>query len=239
MTIATSTFAGFSPDADRLPGRARPEQRPGVVPAAQGRLRAAAQGADGGLVAALAERLEARGIPLRADPKRSIFRIYRDTRFAKDKSPYKTHLGASFPWLEPGPDGPLARAEGMAHANGGYFHFEPGEMYVGGGMYMAEKPRLDAFRRAIVEEPDRIRAALEEPGFVAAFGSVTSHNELKRIPPGLPADHPMAELFRYKDVVFGRNLSDAEALSPDLPDILADAYEAGMPVFRILATIRA
>ena len=52
---------------------------------------------------------------------------------------------------------------------------------------------------------------------MAAFGSITSHNELKRIPPGCPPDHPMAELFRYKDVVFGRNLSDAEALSPIAP----------------------
>jgi uncharacterized protein (TIGR02453 family) len=239
MTIAISTFGGFSPDGvDFLAELAENNDRAWFQPRKADYERLL-KGPMEDLVAALAERFEARGIPLLADPKRSIFRIYRDTRFAKDKSPYKTHLGASFPWLEPGPDGSLAAAEGMAHANGGYFHFEPGQMYVGGGMYLAEKPRLDAFRRVVVEEPDRIRAAIEEPGFVAAFGSITSHNELKRIPPGLPAEHPMAELFRYKDVVFGRNLSDAEALSPDLPDILADAYEAGLPVFRMLATIRA
>jgi len=191
------------------------------------------------LVAALAERLAERGIPLQADPKRSIFRIYRDTRFAKDKSPYKTNLGASFPWLRTGADGDLVVAEGMAHANGGYFNFQPGEMYVGGGMWMPEKARLDAFRRAVVEEPDRVRAALEEPGFVAAFGSVSAHEHLKRVPPGFPPDHPSADLLRYKDVVFGRNLADAEVLSPSLPDTLADAYAAGMPVFRFLDTIQA
>ena len=191
------------------------------------------------LVAALADRLAARDIPLQADPKRSIFRIYRDTRFAKDKSPYKTNLGASFPWQERAPDGRLVAAEGMAHANGGYFNFQPGEMYVGGGMWMPEKARLDAFRRAVVEEPDRVRAALEEPGFVEAFGSVSAHEHLKRVPPGFPPDHPMADLLRYKDVVFGRHLSDAEVLSPSLPDTLADAYAAGMPVFRFLDTIRA
>ena len=125
----------------------------------------------------------------------------------------------------------------MAHANGGYFNFQPGEMYVGGGMWMAEKPRLDAFRRPSSTTPDGVRAALEEPGFVAAFGSVTRHETLKRVPPGFPPDHPMADLFRYKDVVFGRHLSDDEVLSPSLPDILADAYAAGMPVFRFLATI--
>ena len=156
------------------------------------------------LVAALAERLAARDIPLQADPKRSIFRIYRDTRFAKDKSPYKTNLGASFPWLRIGPTASRSIAEGMAHANGGYFNFQPGEMYVGGGMWMPEKARLDAFRRAVVDEPDRVRAALEEPGFVAAFGSVSAHEHLKRVPPGFPPDHPKADLLRYKDVVFGR-----------------------------------
>ncbi len=191
------------------------------------------------LVAALAEGFEARDIPLLADPKRSIFRIYRDTRFSKDKSPYKTHLGASFPWQERSTDGTPVVVDGSAHGNGGYFHFQPGEMYVGGGMWMAEKPRLDAFRRAIVDDPDRVRAALEEPGFRAAFGSVTAHEHLKRVPAGLPADHPMADLFRYKDVVFGRRLSDDEVFSPSLPDTIADAFAAGMPVFKFLATVRA
>ena len=191
------------------------------------------------LVAALAERLAERGIPLQADPKRSIFRIYRDTRFAKDKSPYKTNLGASFPWLRTGSDGVTVVAEGMAHANGGYFNFQPGEMYVGGGMWMPEKARLDAFRRAVVDEPDRVRAALEEPGFVAAFGAVSAHEHLKKVPPGFPPDHPMADLLRFKDVAFGRNLADDEVCSPSLPDTLADAYAAGMPVFRFLDTISA
>ena len=191
------------------------------------------------LVSALADRFDARGLPFIADPRRSIFRIYRDTRFSKDKSPYKTHLGASFPWIDDrGVDGGGHSAGAGAHANGGYVHLQPGNDYVGGGLWRAEKPRLDAFRRAIVDDPDRVRAALEEPGFVAAFGSVSSHDMLKRVPPGWPADHPMADLFRYKDIVFGRNLSDDEIRSPELPDILADAYAAALPVFRFLATLR-
>ena len=239
MAIATPTFTGFRPDAiDFLADLAANNDRDWFAPrkADYERLLKAPMES---LVAALAERFEARGVPLLADPKRSIFRIYRDTRFSKDKSPYKTHLAASFPWLEHSPGGALVEADGAAHANGGYFNFQPGEMYVGGGMWMPEKGRLDAFRRAIVEEPDRVRAALEEPGFLAAFGPVTAHEHLKRVPPGLPADHPMADLFRYKDVVFGRRLSDDEVLSPSLPDTLAEAFAAGMPVFRFLATIRA
>ncbi len=237
MAIATPTFTGFRPDAiDFLADLAANNDREWFAPrkADYERLLKAPMEA---LVAALAERFGARGIPLLADPKRSIFRIYRDTRFSKDKSPYKTHLAASFPWLERSTGGALVEADGAAHANGGYFNFQPGEMYVGGGMWMPEKGRLDAFRRAVVEEPDRVRAALEEPGFLAAFGPVTAHEHLKRVPPGLPADHPMADLLRYKDVVFGRRLSDDEVLSPSLPDTLADAFAAGMPVFRFLATI--
>jgi uncharacterized protein (DUF2461 family) len=111
-------------------------------------------------------------------------------------------------------------------------------MYMGGGMWMPEKPRLDAFRRAILDAPDRVHAALEDPGFVAWFGGARSHEELKRVPPGLPADHPMADLLRWKDIVFGRRLADTEVTSPDLPDVLADGYAAAMPVFRFLATLR-
>lgn len=239
MVVAQTTFSGFRPEAvDFLAELAANNDRDWFTPrkAEYERLLKAPMEE---LVGALAERLAARGIPLSADPKKSIFRIYRDTRFSKDKSPYKTNLGASFPWLERSADGATVVAEGMAHANGGYFNFQPGEMYVGGGMWMPEKPRLDAFRRAVVEEPDRVRAALEEPGFVAAFGTVSAHEQLKRVPPGFPADHPNADLLRYKDVIFGRHLADDEVLSSSLPDTLADAFAAGMPVFSFLATIRA
>jgi uncharacterized protein (TIGR02453 family) len=239
MAVAASTFAGFRPEAvDFLAELAVNNDRAWFTPRKTDYERLLKVPMEA-LVAALADRLVARGIPLLADPKRSIFRIYRDTRFSKDKSPYKTNLGATFPWLDRGEGGEPVIAETSAHANGGYFSFEPGEMYVGGGMWRPEKGRLDAFRRAIVDEPDRVRAALEDPDFVAAFGSLSTFEQLKRVPPGFPADHPMADLLRYKDVIFMRHLSDDEVLSPSLPDILADAYQAGMPVFNLLATIRA
>ncbi len=185
------------------------------------------------LVAALAERLAARHVPLRADPKRSIFRIYRDTRFARDKTPYKTNLAASFPWIEDDDSVNVG-----AHSNGGYFNFQPGNMYAGGGMWMPERPRLEAFRRAILDDEDRVRTALEDQGFLAAFGPAHTHESLKRCPPGYPPDHPLADLFRWKDVVFGRRLADEEVLSPSLPDVLADGYAAALPVLRFIATLR-
>jgi uncharacterized protein (TIGR02453 family) len=228
-----SDFQGFHPDATEFLADLAMNNERAWFQARKGEYERLCKAPMEAFVVALAERLAVRDLPLLADPKRSPFRIYRDTRFAKDKTPYKTHLGANFPWLEAGRE-----IDAGAHANGGYFHFEPGRMYVGGGMWMAERPRLEAFRQAIVHDEARVRAAIQDPGFVAAFGSIESHHSLVRVPPGYPADHPLADMFRFKDVIFGRSLDDAEVYSPNLPDLVADAYAAAMPVFRFLATLR-
>ncbi len=194
------------------------------------------------LCVALAGEFAARGLPLRADPKRSPFRIYRDTRFSNDKSPYKTNVAASFPWVGAGAGaattaGDAAIGAEERHGVGGYVNFRPGEMYVGGGMYLPPKPRLEAFRRAVLDDPERVRAALEDPGFVGWFGGAHPHEALKRVPPGYPADHPQADLLRWKDVIFMRRLADEDVCSPDLPVRLADGFSAATPVFRFLATL--
>jgi uncharacterized protein (TIGR02453 family) len=240
MTIATAPFAGFSPEAIQfLVDLAANNDRAWFQPRKAEFERLLKEPFEA-LIETLADRLAARGVPMLADPKRSPFRIYRDTRFSKDKSPYKTHLGATFPFVDAAPPGVAAGGghDERAHGNGGYFHFQPGEMYVGGGMWQMERPLLEAFRSAVLADPDRVRAAVEEPGFVAWFGGVRPHDELKRFPPGYPQDHPLAHMFRWKDVVFGRRLSDDEALSPELPDRLAEGYATAVPVFRFLATLR-
>lgn len=183
------------------------------------------------LVEGLAARFADRHLPLEADPRRSIFRIHRDTRFSRDKSPYKTHQAARFTWTG---EGALAT---QAHGAGGYFHFEPGSMYLGGGMFMPERPLLEAWRRRVVGESTTVHRAIEDPGFVAVFGRVSTHDPFKRVPAGYPADHPEAELLRMRDVVFGRPLSDEEVLSPALPDTIADGLAAAMPVLRMLASL--
>lgn len=185
------------------------------------------------LCVAVAERFVARDMPLLSDPVRSPFRIYRDTRFSRDKSPYKTHLAATFPWIGDSD----TDADGGAHANGGYFNFQPGEMYLGGGVWMPHKERLAALRAMIRDDPERVRAAIDEPGFAAVFGEVRSHESLKRIPPGFPVDHPMADMFRWKDMVFGRPLGDDEVTAPTLPDTIADGLAAAMPVLRLLNSL--
>jgi uncharacterized protein (TIGR02453 family) len=233
MAVSATGFMGFQPEAiEFLAELAQHNDRAWFQPRKAEYERLLKEPMEA-LVAALGDRFTARGIPLQADPKRSIFRIYRDTRFSKDKSPYKTNVGASMPWVES-----ASGAGEPVHGNGAYFHFQPGNMFAGGGMYMADKARLDALRRAVVDDPDRVLAAIEDPGFLATFGPVSSHETLKRVPPGYPADRPLADLLRYKDLTFGRSLADDEVLSPTLPDVLADDYAAAVPVFRFLATLR-
>ncbi len=235
-TSATARFSGFRPEAIQfLADLAMNNDRAWFQPRKTAYERLLKEPMEA-LVVAVAERFEERGLPLLADPKRSPFRIYRDTRFSRDKSPYKTHLAANFPWLEPAA-GVGESADDQPHGNGGYFNFQPGEMYVGGGMWMPEKPRLDAFRTAVIDDPDRVDAALEDPAFLAWFGEARSHETLKRVPPGFPPDHPMADRLRWKDVIFGRRLADDDVLSEELPDRLVEGFAAAMPVFRFLATL--
>jgi uncharacterized protein (TIGR02453 family) len=187
------------------------------------------------LCVALDGAFRARGIPLEGDPTRSPFRIYRDVRFSKDKSPYKTNVAASFPWAEGGgPDGPHGFGEG--DNPGGYFHMSPGEVYIGGGMWHPSTAKLGAFRAAVADDPAAVRRLLDDPRFKETFGEI-SGDKLTRVPAGFPKDHPEAELLKQKDLTFGRRLADDDVFSPGLPDTIAEAFEAAVPVMRWLAAL--
>ena len=233
MAVDTSTFTGFRHEARQfLVDLALNNERAWFQPR-KGEFERLLKEPLEQLCVALQERFEARGIPLRADPKRSPFRIYRDVRFSKDKSPYKTNIGADFPYVEAGD----AELDGPIHSSaGGYFHFSAEETFVGGGMWHPEPARLAAFRSEVDRHPGRVLAAILEPGFVKRFGKVNG-DSLKRVPTGFPPDHPHAELLKLKDVVFGRELSDDEVFSPRLPDILVDDFAAAVPVYRFLSTL--
>lgn len=176
------------------------------------------------LCVALAERFAARGLPLTADPVRSPFRIYRDVRFAKDKSPYKTAASARF--MAPG-GGP-----------GAYFHLEPGEIMAGGGLWRPEPAVLASWRRLADTDAASIRAAIGDPGFRAAYGELYG-DRLTRVPSGFAKDHPAADLLVLKDLVFTTRLSDSDVFSPSLPDTLADLYAAAGPVWALLSGVAA
>ena len=188
------------------------------------------------LCAALAESFLRHGVPLTADPARSPFRIHRDTRFSRDKSPYKLSHSAGFGWAGvAGAEG--GRGAGDEGAGGGYFHLQPGEVYIGGGMWHPEPARLAAFRRLVDTDPDGVMAALEDPAFAGEYGAVTG-DRLARVPRGYPRDHPRADLLRLKDVTFSRRLSDAEVFSPDLPETIAASLAMAGPVFALLSSLR-
>jgi uncharacterized protein (TIGR02453 family) len=187
------------------------------------------------LCMALAGRFEALRLPLLADPVRSPFRIYRDVRFSKDKSPYKTAQGAQFPWQG---DAGGRRQPRAALGVGGYFHLEPGSIFVGGGMWHPDATVLAAFRARVDRDPASVLEAIEDQRFRTVFGTVTGET-LRRSPRGYPNEHPYGHLLRLKDVIFSRRLSDREACSPDLPDTLAADLDAARVVLRLLASLAA
>jgi uncharacterized protein (TIGR02453 family) len=183
---------------------------------------------------AVGTEFRAHGVPLESDARKSPFRIYRDVRFSKDKSPYKTNIAASFPWV-----GASGRAGSADWAGaGGYFHMAPEGTYMGGGMWHPEPGRLAAFRQAVDQEPTRTLEALEDKRFRAVFEPVHG-DSLKRPPAGYAADHPHIELLKLKDVTFGRQLSDDEIFSADLPSILARDFAVAVPVMAFLASLDA
>ncbi|CAN5839296.1 DUF2461 domain-containing protein [soil metagenome] len=196
------------------------------------------------LCVALAERFGALDLPLRADPAKSLFRIYRDTRFSKDKTPYKTWQGASFPWVgersESGEGSEGGRGteggRGGPGGVGGYFHLAPGDLFLGGGMWHPGKERLAAFRALIDRDPSAVFKAVEDDRFASVFESVTG-DRLTRNPQGYAKDHPYSSYLRLKDVVFMRRLSDDDVASPELPDLIARDLDAARPVFRLLASL--
>jgi uncharacterized protein (TIGR02453 family) len=176
------------------------------------------------LCVALDREFAVRGIPLSADPARSPFRIYRDVRFSTDKSPYKTAVSASFPWT------------GAGGGVGGYLHLQPGECFVGGGMWHPAPARLAAWRAAVIADRARVHAILDGPVFREAFGPIEG-DSLKRAPAGFVPDDPDIELLKLKDVTFGRRLSDAETASAGLPASIAETLGQAVPLLELLASL--
>jgi len=181
------------------------------------------------LVAAMDARFARFAPEIGGDPRRSVFRLHRDIRFSKDKSPYKTHVAADFPW----------RGDGEGHRwGGGYFHLQPGEVYLGGGMWHPEPSWLAAWRQTVDTSPKTIHAAIDDPAFVKRFKDVHG-DSLKRVPPGFDKDHPEGTLLKLKDVTFGLRLDDKEVQSAKLPTTIASAFADAVPVFRLFASIGA
>lgn len=185
----------------------------------------------------LAEELDVRFARLApefvAPPKRALFRIHRDVRFSKDKSPYKTHAAL---WAFHRDAG---RGVGRdAHGGAGfYFHLEPGASLVAGGFWMPPRPLLNTLRERIAEEQRAFERIVKAPAFTRRFGGLTDDDPgvmLTRVPRGFAPDHPAARWLRFNSFTASRPLSDAEALSPTLVDAIMKDYAALLPLVRWL-----
>ncbi len=157
-----------------------------------------------------------------ADPKRSMFRIYRDTRFSKNKLPYKTHVAAVFH--------PKGHWQGSA---GFYVHVEPGAVYAGGGIYMPDSNQLKLIRAAIAEHSDEFRSIVEDKTFKKKFKSLEGE-KLQRAPLGSPADHPMIEWLKYKSYFTGVELKENECYSEKFLKTITLVYTDLLPLIRFL-----
>jgi uncharacterized protein (TIGR02453 family) len=171
-----------------------------------------------------------------APPKRALFRIHRDVRFSKDKSPYKTHAALWVFHRDAGRG--VGQSVGEAHGGAGfYFHLEPGASLVAAGYWMPPRPALNIIRDRLIEDHRPFAKLLKAPGFVKRFGALDDDDpcvKLKRMPRGVDPDHPAGELLRFNSFTASRALTDAEALSPKLVATVMKDYAALLPMVRWL-----
>ena len=163
------------------------------------------------------------------DPKRSMFRIYRDIRFSADKSPYKTHASCWF-YHRDGSRGVGREAEGAGA--GFYFQIAPGESFSGGGMWMPPKDALSKIREAIAENPRAFEKIARDPKLQRRFGGLDEEAVLKRVPRGFAPDHPAAEWLKFQSFVSGRRLTDTQAVGGKLVELLVGDFTVLLPLVR-------
>jgi uncharacterized protein (TIGR02453 family) len=165
------------------------------------------------------------------DPKRSMFRIYRDVRFSKDKSPYKTHASCWFSHRDADP-----RVGGDAESGGAgfYVHIQPRASFVGAGIWMPPRPLLNRLRDAIAERPAAFERVVKHPAFVRRYGGLDDEAMLKRMPRGFADDHPAARWLKYQSFTAGRRMSDQQATSARLPALLESDFTRLLPLVRWL-----
>lgn len=147
----------------------------------------------------------------------SLFRIQRDTRFAHDKAPYKTNIGMQFRHRD---------AQRDVHAPGFYLHVEPGQCFIGAGMWHPDGPTLQRIRARIIEQPAAWAAA--------RAGLSLGGDRLKRPPAGIAADHPLVEDLKFKDFVVMAPLTEADVLAAGFLDHYVGVARSHAPLVRFL-----
>ncbi|MCL9770220.1 DUF2461 domain-containing protein [Flavobacterium sp. HXWNR69] len=153
-----------------------------------------------------------------------IFRIYRDVRFSKDKSPYKNHFSVGFTRTKP-----LFRG-------GYYLHIEPGGSFVGGGFWEPNAADLHRIRKEFEMDDEEVRAIIAEDNFQKYFGELKGE-ELKTAPKGFDKTHPAIDLIRKKQYLLTRNFSDEEVLAPDFQKEVIATFQSMRPFFDYISDV--
>ncbi|CAN5166269.1 DUF2461 domain-containing protein [soil metagenome] len=149
--------------------------------------------------------------------KDCVFRIYRDVRFSKDKTPYKNNMGA---WFNKG-------GKKAAHA-GYYLHSEPGNSMLAGGMYMPESEQLRNVRQEIDYNTEEFKNILNNTKFKKTFGELNDY-KLKTTPKGYTKDHPEIETLKQTSFVVSRKVTDAELLDKKFASKAVEVFETLHP----------
>jgi uncharacterized protein (TIGR02453 family) len=152
----------------------------------------------------------------------SLFRIYRDIRFSKDKTPYKTHAGIQF----------RHERRRDVHAPGYYLHLEPGSVFLACGTWHPDRDTLHAIRTAIAARPGRWQGIVEEPAFREHFR--LSGESLKRPPAGFDRDHPLIDELKRKDFIAVTDLTEADVLASGFLDRFLELCDASAGFMRFL-----
>lgn len=179
------------------------------------------------LIEAVGQLLKKTAPMLRADAKRqggSLMRIYRDTRFSKDKTPLKKNIGIQFRH-DIGKD---------VHAPGCYVHIEPDDCFIGVGIWRPESSVLKQIRHAIGEDPKCWAKIIKAKAFAAQFR--LAGDSLKRPPQGYPADHPAIDELRRKDFIAISQLSESQVFDSDLPKIISTNLKTAAPMMQFLCS---
>ena len=157
------------------------------------------------------------------DPKACVFRIYRDVRFSKDKSPYKTNLGA---YISPG--GRKSMQPGY------YFHLQPGQSFIAGGKHMPDGPETLKIRKAIAAQTGEFLKIVEKKSFHDTFGEMRG-DRLKSVPKGFDPEHKALEYLKLKEFMAFTELHDDKFLvSAEFPKYLVKTIKEMFPLVSFL-----
>lgn len=176
------------------------------------------------LIAALQPHMLSFAPEFEVNPKRSIFRIYRDVRFSKDKSPYKTHVAAHF----------VVRGKPKGVEGSGYYlHIEPGEVFIGAGIYMPENDQLKKIRASIAGKADEFLGIVNNPRLKKTFGKIEGE-KLRRVPQGYDPEHPMAEWLKLKQFFVGVSWPESRCRTAAFVENVAEGFRTATPLVRFL-----